>query len=452
MRSVALLVVLSIMSVVGCGGKDSTGPDIASVVVTPATATLVSPSETVQLTASAQDASGNTLSGKTFTWSSSDESIATVSVSGLVAAVADGSVTITATTDGVNGTAALTVDALSAILQVVTRATTLLDQGIVEPTRNPAIRSLIVLGAPLVTAGDSLQSVLGRTFVLDETATRYAPDDGRAGAPQNGTRFILYAVEGNPAVVDTPLTEIGYVDVVFTQGTTDDVEFSAVAVVGGATSFNYSGTGSLTGDRPVFFPSAILAGSRRLSATGTISGGLGQLEFTYSDSVRVFSQDFNSANANVGDYRNYQAGFIPLGELRARSFVGSSMSFSDSDHDVVFRLAFSEGTDDGRDSTVIDIHMFGHRGFAEIKISLDGDSTLLNRSSCPASDNPNLSVPCIRIRGVHIESNTLDQFASTIDEAGGLIGKAAYDPGFWAIEALFGPAVFSLLKAADSVN
>ena len=128
MRSVALLVVLSIMSVVGCGGKDSTGPDIASVVVTPATATLVSPSETVQLTASAQDASGNTLSGKTFTWSSSDESIATVSVSGLVAAVEDGSVTITATTDGVNGTAELTVDALSAILQVATRAATLLDQ------------------------------------------------------------------------------------------------------------------------------------------------------------------------------------------------------------------------------------------------------------------------------------------------------------------------------------
>jgi uncharacterized protein YjdB len=77
----------------------------SSVAVTPATATLVSLGETVQLTASAQDASGNAISGKTFTWSSSDESVIEVSSSGLViAAGPNGSATITATTDGVNGT------------------------------------------------------------------------------------------------------------------------------------------------------------------------------------------------------------------------------------------------------------------------------------------------------------------------------------------------------------
>ena len=86
---------------------------------TPASAALVSLGETVQLTANALDANGNTISGKTFTWSSSDESLAIVSSSGEVTAVANGSVTITATTDGVNGTATILVD--QAVASVVVK-------------------------------------------------------------------------------------------------------------------------------------------------------------------------------------------------------------------------------------------------------------------------------------------------------------------------------------------
>ena len=62
---------------------------VARVRVTPRTATLVSVGETVQLTARAHDVNWNTVSGRTFTWSSSDPSIATVSSSGLVTAVAN---------------------------------------------------------------------------------------------------------------------------------------------------------------------------------------------------------------------------------------------------------------------------------------------------------------------------------------------------------------------------
>ena len=106
--------------VTGCGGSDSTGPsgdspppapNVASVVVTPAATTFATLGETVQLSASASDASGNTISGETFTWSSSSTSVATVSSSGLVTAVANGSATITATADGINGTATITVQA-----------------------------------------------------------------------------------------------------------------------------------------------------------------------------------------------------------------------------------------------------------------------------------------------------------------------------------------------------
>src|SRR2546426_12341078 len=64
---------------------------------------------TVQLTATPKDAAGNVLGGRAITWASSNTAIATVSVTGLVTGVAVGAATITATREGQNGTAALTV-------------------------------------------------------------------------------------------------------------------------------------------------------------------------------------------------------------------------------------------------------------------------------------------------------------------------------------------------------
>src|SRR6266481_5024453 len=61
-------------------------------------------------TATPKDANGNPLTGRTITWSSSDNTIATVSGSGLVTGVGPGGpVTITATSEGQSGTAAVNV-------------------------------------------------------------------------------------------------------------------------------------------------------------------------------------------------------------------------------------------------------------------------------------------------------------------------------------------------------
>jgi uncharacterized protein YjdB len=85
-----------------------TEPSAASVTVSPSSISITVGS-TVQLTGTVRDASGNVLSGKTITWSSSSSSVATVDAAGLVRGVAAGSATITATSDGVSGTAAATV-------------------------------------------------------------------------------------------------------------------------------------------------------------------------------------------------------------------------------------------------------------------------------------------------------------------------------------------------------
>jgi uncharacterized protein YjdB len=82
---------------------------VASVVVSPVTA-VVLVGATVQLTATPKDASGNVLTGRSVTWASSAPAVATVSVTGLVTGVAASAVTITATSEGMTGSAAVTVN------------------------------------------------------------------------------------------------------------------------------------------------------------------------------------------------------------------------------------------------------------------------------------------------------------------------------------------------------
>ena len=115
----ALVVTVLVAQFAACGSDGPTGTtpvSVASVVATVQVTSagppfLVSLGETLQLTASARDANGHAFPGKTFTfaWSSSDESIATVSSTGLATAIAYGAATITATTEDVQGSASLTV-------------------------------------------------------------------------------------------------------------------------------------------------------------------------------------------------------------------------------------------------------------------------------------------------------------------------------------------------------
>lgn len=67
------------------------------------------PNETLALTATLRDSQGNPLTGRAVAWSTSAPGVATVSSSGLVSAVAVGSTTITATSEGQVGQASITV-------------------------------------------------------------------------------------------------------------------------------------------------------------------------------------------------------------------------------------------------------------------------------------------------------------------------------------------------------
>lgn len=99
-------------TVLSCAAPADTGtpaPQVNTVEVSPLSATLTNVGATQQFTATARDAANTTMTGQTFTWSSSNTAVATVSNSGMATAAANGTTTITASTGGKQATAALTV-------------------------------------------------------------------------------------------------------------------------------------------------------------------------------------------------------------------------------------------------------------------------------------------------------------------------------------------------------
>lgn len=97
--------------------------------VSPGTASLSSIGQTVQFMAEAFDANGHAITGATFTWSSSNTSVATVDATGLVTSTGIGSAEIAAGAGGVRATADLTVTVEVVALDVTPSASTMFSVG-----------------------------------------------------------------------------------------------------------------------------------------------------------------------------------------------------------------------------------------------------------------------------------------------------------------------------------
>ena len=124
-NSIAKVSTLGLVTAVGAGtttitatseGKSGAAQVIVNAAATPVASVAVNPDSTnltagssVTLSATVRDASGGVLTGRTVTWSSSQATVATVSTSGVVNAISNGTATITATSEGKSGTAKIVV-------------------------------------------------------------------------------------------------------------------------------------------------------------------------------------------------------------------------------------------------------------------------------------------------------------------------------------------------------
>lgn len=130
------LAALSVSLAAACGGGGDGGAPteprratVAEVEVSPGSATLTSVEDTQQFEATARDASGDEVSGVTFSWRSSDPDVATVDSDGAAVAQASGSVIVEAEARGVTGSAELTVDQEVASVEVTPDTATVYEVG-----------------------------------------------------------------------------------------------------------------------------------------------------------------------------------------------------------------------------------------------------------------------------------------------------------------------------------
>jgi uncharacterized protein YjdB len=107
---IAVYSALIVFSIACSDKSDPVNPTraVTSVAVTPPANALIV-GQTAELAATAKDASGTVIVGRTVQWATSNASIATVSSAGVVTAVGEGTATVSATVEGKTGEAEVAV-------------------------------------------------------------------------------------------------------------------------------------------------------------------------------------------------------------------------------------------------------------------------------------------------------------------------------------------------------
>jgi uncharacterized protein YjdB len=140
---------------------------------------------TTQLSATAYDASGNALTDRAIIWSSSNQAVATVSTGGLVTAIAPGTSTITAASEGKTSTSTITV-AQGAVARVVVSP---------NPVTMVAGQSA-QLALSVRDAGDNVITGKAAVWSSSNTAVATVASDGTVTAKAAGSATITATVDG----------------------------------------------------------------------------------------------------------------------------------------------------------------------------------------------------------------------------------------------------------------
>ena len=271
--------------VAGTSTFSTTNQQIANVAVTPTTASIL-PGQELQLTATATDASGAVLAGRVASWSSANPTVATVSSSGKVTAIARGTVAITATMDTKSASATVAVS---------------------EPAPLPVASITVTLNAPSITVGQSTQAVAVLKAANDSTLTGRAvswtseapalatvSSSGMVTAIAAGTATITASAEGktgNTTVVIQPPAQAPVASVTLSSTSTSIFVGQSQPV----TVVLRDAQGNLLSGRSVLWSSSNL-GAASVSPTGVVSAlGVGSATVTATSEGKSGSITFTIA-------------------------------------------------------------------------------------------------------------------------------------------------------------
>jgi hypothetical protein len=145
---------------------------VRKVEVSPASVS-VAVTKSAALTAVAKDAGGNVLSGKTFTWSSSNTAVATVSASGVVTGVGVGIVSISASADGVVSSAPARVQVTDAPRVVALSVSS--EQVQADSTTIISVTGVDQYGTKMLPPPVTLTFTRASAVVVRDTIARFLP-------------------------------------------------------------------------------------------------------------------------------------------------------------------------------------------------------------------------------------------------------------------------------------
>lgn len=196
-------VVVLAVTACGGGGGDVTRPPqppaptpVASVLVSIAEAALTV-GQTTQATATARAADGSALAGRTITWASSNNAVATVSSAGLVTSLAAGSTNITATSEGQSGSVALIVAPVPVASVTVSLAASTLEEG--QTTQGTAV---------LRAANGSTLTERTVSWSTSNAAVATVSNAGVVSAVAAGTATITATSEGQSGTAALTVTVV----------------------------------------------------------------------------------------------------------------------------------------------------------------------------------------------------------------------------------------------------
>lgn len=218
--------------------------------VTPPSAQADGLGQTVQFTATGVDANENEVPASGFTWSSSDESKATVDGDGVATAVENGTAVITASRDGASATATFTVQRQARSVEVTPPTVTLealgataqleaeVRDGNGQPMDVPVAWSSSNTGVATVSATGLVTAVSNETVTITATGP-----GGVRGTAEVTVRQVPVSLELDPATAT--LTAIGATQTFVPRG--EDANGHAVTV--GAFTWESSDPSKVTVDQ-----------------------------------------------------------------------------------------------------------------------------------------------------------------------------------------------------------
>lgn len=234
--------------------------------------------------------------------------------------------------------------------------------------------------------------VLGATFVWDEETDAYAASD-LSGAPSNGVRFLLYAIDPVTHRPVEPVVEVGYVDVT-DESTASTTAFRVKVVDGSVVYLDYG-----------------------VSATGTESSGLVTVSgFAFNGSARANFTLKNTLTQNSSgemllslDYRLS----VPSRKVNL-DWTAAIANISATDVVVTLDLAIS-----GPNGSVRFVGTYGAAGGGNFTVKVNGDllaTISLEGSSAVITGASGASLTADEEETLHSILNYYDQSLAVFDE------------------------------------